>query len=164
MKPAVLVRRGGELPLSGRSLTGLLIAVLAKGRPFRFRARGASMSPLIKDGDVVTIAPPGGAGPRPGEIVAFVHPATGNIAVHRLVRRAGGRFAARGDNADVEDGTLPSDRILGVVTSVERGGRKVGPSGRRSGPALAFLSRTGWLDRGLALVRRLAGRTPNRTP
>ena len=163
MKPAVLVRRGGELPLSGDSLTELLSAVMAKGRPFRFRARGVSMSPLIKDGDVVTIAPSGGAGPRAGEIVAFIHPATGKVAVHRLVRRKGGRFVARGDNADVEDGMIPADRILGVVTGIERGGRKVKSAGRPFGPALAFLSRTGWLARGLALLRRLTGRAPKRT-
>lgn len=163
MKPAVRVRRGGEISFSGDSFTELLRAVLAKGCPFRFRARGASMSPLIKDGDLVTIAPVSRSGPRSGEIAAFVHPATGKVAVHRIVRRAEGRFVARGDNAGMEDGTFSADRILGVVTKVERAGRRIGPSGRRIGRAIAFLSLTGGLAWGLGLLRRLIGRGPKRT-
>ncbi len=158
MKPAVMVRKGGELPLSGDSLTELLRAVLAKGKPFRFRARGWSMSPFIKDGDVVTVSPLGGRRPRTGEIVAFLHPRTGKAAIHRVVRMRDGRFSVRGDNAFGPDGALSPDRILGAVTRVERGGRNVRGTGGPASLAVALLSRTGALVRGLSLSRRLAGR------
>lgn len=163
MKPELLARKSGELSVSGEALTGLMADVLAKGRPFRFRARGTSMSPLIKDGDVVTVVPLSGAGPRAGEIVAFLHPSTGKAAVHRIVRAKAGRFVLRGDNAGAADGAVPADRILGVVTGVERAGRRIGPSGRPFARALAFLSLAGGLARGLDLLRRLAGRGPKRT-
>lgn len=162
MKPEVRTRRGGDLPLSGAALTELLRAVLDKGRPFRFRAGGWSMSPFIKDGDVITVAPLAGRRPRPGEIVAFLHPKTGHVAVHRVVRMDDGRFSIRGDNAHAPDGALTSERILGAVTRIERGGRKVRGTGRAASAAVALLSRTGALARGLSLSRRLAGRSKGR--
>ncbi len=162
MKPEVRTRKGGELPLSGEALTELLRAVLAKGRPFRFRARGWSMSPFIKDGDVVTVAPLAGRRPRTGHVVAFLHPGTGNVAIHRVVRMKDGRFSVRGDNAYDPDGLLTADRILGVVTRIERDGRLVRGAGRAASSAVALLSRTGALVRGLTVSRRLSGRTKGR--
>ena len=157
MRPEVRARKRGQLCLSGEALTELLRAVLAKGRPFRFRAVGWSMSPFLKDGDIITVAPLAGRRPRPGEVVAFLHPGTGKAAVHRIVRRKDGFYSVRGDNTDAPDGLLRADRILGVVTRVERGGRTVGGTGRAASAAVALLSRTGALARGLALSRRLAG-------
>jgi len=162
MKPEVRTRRGQELRLSGEALTGILRAVLAKGRPFRFRAGGWSMSPFIKDGDVITVAPLAGRRPRAGQVVAFLHPGTGTVAVHRVVRTEDGRFSVRGDNSYAPDGTLPPERILGAVTRIERGGRKVRGTGRAASAAVAFLSRTGALVRGLSISRRLAGRANRR--
>ncbi len=155
MKPAALIRERGELRLSAASLTALMTAVLAKGKAFRFRAKGWSMSPFIKDGDVITVAPLLGRAPRAGEIVAFLHPKTGLAAVHRVVRTSPGLFLIRGDNVHDADGALASDRILGTVTAVVRDGRTVKGVHGRFSPVIAFLSRIG----GLALLRRLAGRS-----
>jgi len=152
------VRTQGEMSLSGAGLTDLMTAVLAKGKRFRFQARGWSMSPFVKDGDVITVAPLKGREPGTGAIVAFLHPKTGRIAVHRIVRRAPGRYLVRGDNADVADGDLTAERILGVVTEVLRDGKKV-PGLRGGAPALiAWLSRTGGLVRGLGVLRAIRGR------
>jgi hypothetical protein len=164
MRPAVLVRKGRELPLSGDSLTALLRAVLAKGKPFRFRVMGFSMSPFIKDGDVVTVSPLVGRKPGTGEIVAFLRPGTDKVAIHRIVRKKSGWFFLRGDNTYSVDGVLPLDRILGAVSGVERNGRKVHGSVGRWSPAVALLSRTGGLVRGLCLLRRLTGRMAKRVP
>jgi Peptidase S24-like len=162
MKPAVLVRKSGELPLSGDSLTELLRAVLAKGKPFRFRAGGSSMSPFIKDGDIVIVSPLLGRKPRTGEVVAFLHPGTGKVAVHRIVRKKTGWFFLRGDNSFSVDGALTFDRVLGSVTRVERQGRRVRGMGGRLSPAVALLSRTGGLVRGLSFARRLNGQRTRR--
>jgi hypothetical protein len=164
MQPAALIRERGELGLSAAALTDLMTAVLAKGKAFRFRAKGWSMSPFIKDGDIITVSPPGGRAPRTGDIVAFLHPASGHVGVHRIVRASGGAFLIRGDNVYGGDGSLPRERILGTVTEVVRDGRKVrGVPGRLS-PAIAFLSRTGGLVRGLGLLRRLARRPEKGAP
>jgi hypothetical protein len=159
MPPVALVREGGELPLSGGSLTELLSSVLAKDKAFRFQAKGQSMSPFVKDGDVITVSPLRGREPRTGEIVAFLHPKSGRAAVHRVVRAAPGTFLLRGDNSGDAEGPLAAERILGVVTEVVRDGRRVKGIRGRWSPAVALLSRSGGLVRGLELLRRLTGRT-----
>ncbi len=164
MPATVPVPERGELPLSGASLTELLRSVLAKNKAFRFRATGWSMSPFVKDGDVITVSPLLGREPRTGEIVAFLHPKSGHAAVHRVVRAAPGLFLLRGDNSHDAEGPLSGERILGVVTEVVRDGKRVrgvrGPRAR----VIAFLSRSGGLVRGLGLWRRLAGRTAKERP
>jgi phage repressor protein C with HTH and peptisase S24 domain len=160
-QPARLVRRHGDLPLSGRSLTELLRAVLDKGKPFRFRARGLSMSPFIKDGDVVTVAPLRGATPQTGDIAAFLHPATGQLAIHRIVGAKSGRFTLKGDNAVETDGALPAATLLGLVTRVERNGSLIRP-GPGGGAAIAKLSRSGLLRKAVAAARRAGVRSRRR--
>jgi phage repressor protein C with HTH and peptisase S24 domain len=162
MKPVLLVRKKGDLPLSGESLTELMREVLARGRLFRFRAKGSSMSPFIKDGDVVTVRPLGGSPPRTGDIVAFLHPATGRAAVHRVVRKTSGLFSLKGDNVLDGDGTLSLGQILGTVCRVERAGENVRLGRGRA--LIASLSRSGLLNKSLDVARRASGRKPGRGP
>jgi hypothetical protein len=147
------------ISLDGEALAGLMRAVLAKGKPFRFEARGASMHPVIRDGDVVTVRPLGKARPAAGEVVAFVHPLTGGVLVHRIVDAVGPGFALKGDNALGGDGVVAPDAVLGRVARIERGGRavRVGPALRS--PMLARLSRTAWFTRLVRRVRRSLGRS-----
>jgi len=145
---------GGAICLDGQALAGLMRAVLDKGKPFRFEARGASMHPVIRDGDVVTVRPFGAARPGPGDVVAFVHPLTGGVRVHRIVGSDGPGFVLKGDNALGGDGVVAPAAVLGLVAAVERGGRavRVGPALRS--PLLARLSRSAWFTRLVRRVRR----------
>lgn len=158
VKPSPHIRPAGELPLSGESLAGLMRAVLDKGKPFRFEARGTSMYPFIRDGDVVTVAPLAGQDPRPGDVAAFVQPGTSGVRVHRIVKVEAGRYFPKGDNALDVDGALARDMILGLVVRLERGGRphRVGPTFRSA--AIARLSRTFWFTRLARRARRLFAR------
>ncbi|HSA96512.1 MAG TPA: S24/S26 family peptidase [Acidobacteriota bacterium] len=157
-RPRPRAAADGALPLSGEALAGLMGAVLEKGKPFRFEARGESMHPAVRDGDVLTVEPLAGRSPRPGEIVAFVHPETGGVRVHRVVRLEPGRFVLKGDNALGADPAVGPEAILGRVVGLERGGRR-----RRLRPAVlaaarARLSRSAWFTRLVRRVRRtLAG-------
>jgi len=157
-KPSPRISSGGELPLSGDSLAGLMRAVLDKGKPFRFEARGTSMHPFIRDGDVVTVVPLAGPDPRPGDVAAFVQPGTGGVRVHRIVKVEAGLYFLKGDNARDVDGALARDMILGLVVRLERGGRArpVGPTFRAA--AIARLSRTFWFTRLSWRARRLFAR------
>ena len=96
--PSACIGRVEGLPLSGPGLLALMRPVLARGLPFRFRAGGGSMSPWIKDGDVISIIPLGPRSPILGEIVAFVHPASAHLMVHRVIARRSGAFLTQGDN------------------------------------------------------------------
>jgi hypothetical protein len=162
MKTAPPVIRIADFPLSAESLTDLMRDVLARGKPFRFRARGLSMSPFIKDGDVLTILPLAGTVPRKGDIVAFIHPATGKVAVHRIVRAESGLFFLKGDNAPEGDGGLPLDRILGVVGRIEGTRAGLRALSRRAGAVIASLSRSGLLTTALGAARRARGRKSGR--
>ena len=102
---------------------GLLRATLNKGTLFRFRAKGFSMSPFIRDDDVITVAPLRDMSPRVGDIVAFASPCTHRLMVHRVVAERKNSYLIRGDHAPTSDGLIPSIHILGRVTRVEREGK-----------------------------------------
>lgn len=123
--PSPFVHRGGELHLSNLAYLELLRGMVERGIRLRTKVRGFSMSPFIRDGDVVTIAPMDGCVPRIGEVVAFVQPNTGLLAVHRLIARVDAGWLVRGDNCPEPDGVVPRGAILGVLVRVERGGRHV---------------------------------------
>lgn len=128
--------------ISGDGFTVLLAAVLEKGVPFRFTAAGCSMTPFIRDGDVITVAP---GRIRFGDTVAFVHPRFGKLTVHRVVRISPDGYLIKGDNVLEPDGTVPRTSLLGRVVRVEHrsGHVRLGLGIERA--AIAFLSRRGWL-------------------
>lgn len=125
-EPQLSVVYAAELPLSGLALLELMRAVLAKGVPFRFKARGWSMAPFIRDGDVITISPPGGSLPGIGKVVAFIRPEDGKLVVHRIVGRQGAAVLIQGDNVtSLPDGIVPQENLLGRVMRIERDGRPI---------------------------------------
>ena len=124
-RPEFSVMKGGDLPLSGRSLVELLRAVLGKGAPVRFQARGFSMSPFIKNEDVVTISPLKGKRPGLGDIIAFVHGETEGLCIHRIVAKKAGFYVTKGDNISDTAESVPRENILGFVARVEREGKEV---------------------------------------
>jgi len=140
----------GALTLSGAALREFLAAVLERGAPFRFTARGYSMHPFIKDADVITVSPIKGRAPRVGDIVAFRGRAD-RLVVHRVVAAEGaGRgtsagYLIRGDNCLKSDGAVTRDAVLGVVTRVERRGRPTRLGIEPEAPLLARLSYAGAL-------------------
>lgn len=162
-RPGLKVIRGNELPLSNASLLALARSVLGRGASLRFQARGFSMAPFIRDGDVLTVFPKGERRPRPGDIVAFVHPENDRLTVHRVVTIRDGEVAVKGDNVSMPDGTVPEERILGFVRRVERDGRTVRPGFGAAGRLIASLSRRrAWrtlLSGARACARALPGRT-----
>lgn len=119
-----VVRRAGDLPLSNPAVIGLLRAVLAREKPFRFQARGASMSPFLKDGDVITVSPLSGD-PRLGDVVAYVSAETGKLVVHRIVGRMNGHYHIAGDGASGEQDRARRAEILGLITRIERRGKNI---------------------------------------
>ena len=124
------------------------------------------MSPFIRDGDVITIAPVQPPDPNPhvpapslsagnvsdarncevGRVVAFVSAPGRRLVVHRIVGRRESGFLIQGDNLSgpVVD-TIRSDRILGRVVRIERGRKRVWLGLGPERYAIAVLSRAGML-------------------
>jgi signal peptidase I len=154
-KPALFRRKDGELALSGPVLSELLRAVLEKGVPFRFRANGFSMSPFIRDGDVVTVSPLFDVTPRLGDVVAVIEPGAGRLVLHRVVGKRSSSYVTKGDNIAKEDGLVSIENILGFVKKVERKGERVGVGFGPERIAIAILNRRGLLSPLLIATRKL---------
>jgi GNAT superfamily N-acetyltransferase len=151
------VSRGGELHLSNLGQMQLLRSAAERGVPLRMMVRGFSMSPCIRDEDVLTIVPMKGSFPRVGEIVAFMMPGTGRLTIHRVIERLGAVWVMRGDNAVAADGSIFLENILGRVTCVQRRGRAVRFGLGAEGAWIAALNRGDALTR-LKLLMRLPRR------
>lgn len=154
LKPALFYKNGGVLSLTGPALNKLLRAVLDKGIPFRFRAKGFSMAPFIRDGDIVTVSPLSGSSPGLGDVVAFIHPETKRLIIHRVVGKSLKSYKIKGDNISQGDGPITKEHIMGLVTKVERDGRKVffglGPEKF----LISFMTGSGFLQRLLPVMWR----------
>jgi len=135
-----------QLAMPNAAFAELMTAVLDKGTPFRFQATGFSMTPFIRSGDVITIAPTP-ARIRFGDVVAFESPSGGKLVVHRVVRVSRDGYIIKGDNSPEADADVPGSRILGRVARVERRGKRVRLGSGIERVAVAFLSRRGWLTR-----------------
>jgi len=116
---------GSSLSLSRTALVGLCQDILGKGLTFRFSAPGPSMSPFIRNGDIITLAPVQPVAYRLGDVVAFVQPGTERLVVHRVVGVSPDGCRIRGDNSLEDDGVIPHACILGQAIRVERNGKKV---------------------------------------
>ena len=132
-------------PASAAGQAELLRALTEDGLPVRMRVHGFSMTPFIRDDDVVTIAPLGGSGPCVGEVVAFTLPEGGKLVLHRVISRERAGWLVRGDNRSESDGIVPGAHILGRVTRVERRGRDIAFGMGSTGAGVAWMSRTGGL-------------------
>lgn len=131
------------LTLSSPALEYLMRAVLEKDGHFRFCARGTSMIPFVRDGDIVTIAPLTGQPPRLGEVVAFCRQVWGpRPVVHRVVGKDPAGLVIQGDGNGCEPEIVALEDVLGRLVKLERNGRSIhlglGPERR----VLAWLSRS----------------------
>ena len=87
------------------------------------RVTGISMQPLLchlRDG--VVIVPPEQI--RRGDIVLFDRK-NGRYALHRVIRKRKSGFDMAGDNQWFMEKDLPYDQIVGVVSCIERKGKRI---------------------------------------
>lgn len=145
--------RGHNRLFTGRAVTELMIGVLAKGASFRFQAKGFSMSPFIRDGDVMVISPLRDHSLGRGHVAAFQHPRGKRLVVHRVVGKRGDSFLLKGDNVPTADGYVQAENILGYVSRVERDGKKVFLGAGPERFVIALLSSRGWLPPLLRALR-----------
>ena len=149
-----------ELP--NEVLVDLIITVLEKGSAFRFQAKGSSMTPFIKDGDVITLESIQGKKILRGDVVAVISPTPEKLRVHRVVKISKGSYTIKGDNVSRIDGTFEKAQILGRVIKVERGARTIQLGSRAERVLIGFLSGRNLLPRALAglwpIVRRISQR------
>jgi len=148
-QPEIFAIHGDDLPITGLALVELLQAVLEKNAKFRFSARGNSMTPFIRDGDTITVST--FTKISMGSIVAFCHPETNRLIVHRIVASKKEAVLIQGDeSAEYSDGWIPVEYLLGKVTRIERSGRNILLGLGLERYLIAFFSRT----RILTIIRK----------
>src|SRR6267154_4004195 len=93
--------------------------LLSAGSSVRFEARGASMSPMIRDAQIVHVTPVIVSKVRYGDIV--LTKGDRGFLVHRLVvtRPDKNFFITRGDCGEQDDAPVRADQILGQVVAKE---------------------------------------------
>ena len=106
--------------MSSTALVELIDAVLDKGADFRLRARGMSMYPFLRDGDLITLRRAPVAAFKIGDIVAIPHPVRGNLVIHRIVAVRNGSLKTKGDFNVASDGWVLRQDVLGRVIRVQR--------------------------------------------
>jgi uncharacterized repeat protein (TIGR01451 family) len=108
-----------------RQFESFSMDLLQAGLRVRFQARGASMSPTIRDGEMVYVRPASESHLRRGDIV-LVKSGYG-FRLHRLVHADPRRdvFTTRGDCGLQDDPAVQRDQILGVAVAKDvRVGKK----------------------------------------
>ena len=107
--------------------------VLKGGRDLRFRARGSSMHPMVRDGDTLIVRPVNSTEIAVGDIVFYRAPGRG-IVVHRVVGVqkdvSEGILVVKGDAVRSPDPAVCGSQVLGKVVSIERSGRPIDPDSR----------------------------------
>ena len=100
--------------------------LMQNGLSVRFQARGASMSPRIRDGEIVHVAPVVVSKLRKGDIV--LTKSNHGFRIHRLVVADHEKdfFITRGDCGQQDDPPVRGDEILGIAEAKEvQVGRKI---------------------------------------
>lgn len=104
---------------------GVLASELLKASyTIRFRAKGTSMHPMIRDGDVVFVAPLKEELIHKGDVVFFIV-GDERALLHRIVNigknNQDQKYLIQGDSNIHPDGYISGANILGVMTTLERG-------------------------------------------
>jgi len=114
-----------ELRLSNSAQLYLLRSFTSIGKTIRMQVRGFSMTPFIRDGDVVEVSEIKNRAPKVGEVVAFTQSGSGRLAIHRIVGYEGKGWLVKGDNNREPDGIINFDQLIGRVIEVKRNGRTI---------------------------------------
>src|SRR5579872_2652179 len=101
------------------SFEALTRELLKSGKSVRFEARGASMSPRIRDGQMVHVTPVIVSKLRKDDIV--LTKGDKRFLIHRLVvaNHDENIFITRGDCAQQDDPPVTGEQVLGLVVAKE---------------------------------------------
>jgi signal peptidase I len=121
----------------------LAAEVLRSFGRLRLPATGASMVPAIWPGDILSVHSADAMEALPGDIVLFGR--EGRLIAHRVVEKTlchdGIQWITRGDIVGCNDAPISSHELLGRVTSIERGSRRLTPRQSLAGRLASWILR-----------------------
>jgi signal peptidase I len=104
-----------------RSVDDLAAHLLRQGASLRIKARGSSMLPFLRNGDVALVMPAAGTEIGVGDVICYETP-PGRLFLHRVIECDRDRLVAKGDALEFRD-VIDRTRLLGKVVAVQRRGR-----------------------------------------
>lgn len=97
---------------------------LEAGQSVRFRVKGTSMTPLLRNGkEEVVVYPCTTDGPKCWDVVLFRY--HGHYVLHRIIRCTGSSFVLQGDGVWASHEECRMEDVIGVVRQVIRPSGKV---------------------------------------
>jgi len=99
----------------------LAAEVLRRGSPLRIKARGGSMLPFLRDGDVASVMPATTREIGVGDVICYETPPS-RLFVHRVIERKQAWLVAKGDALAFAD-VIEPPQLLGKVVAIERHGK-----------------------------------------
>ena len=102
--------------------------VLKKGDCFRFRAQGWSMSPFIRNGDLIQVKSVSPLNLKYGDII-FYHNHRERVIVHRIINKDKVNdsliFLVKGDSSQGKAEYVYQENIVGKVVAIEKRRRTI---------------------------------------
>jgi len=89
----------------------------------QLKVTGASMLPVIRPGDLITVQRRNPQELKTGEVILFRR--NGGLTTHRSIQVGEEFFLTRGDSLPLHDSPIPPSEVLGLVESAQRNGRTV---------------------------------------
>lgn len=122
--------------LDGEDMLALTRDFRAEGQRIVYRGNphGMSMWPFIRTGDAIIVEQIEASVLQRGDVLVFLGPG-GRLVAHRLRRieddGSGRRYVTRGDSCRRCDRPVTADTLIGRVTALERGSRRIALNTRR---------------------------------
>ena len=117
-----------EISINAAEFKALAGDLLSRDKLIKFKASGFSMSPFIKNGDILEVQPNATSSIQIGDIILYSKMSDILIA-HRVVSideyQGERRFITQGDSLFTPDDGVSSNQVLGQVMAVERSGRRI---------------------------------------
>lgn len=119
----------------------LFLEVLQSTGQAKLAVTGTSMMSSIWPGDILEVHRQSVGEISPGEVVLFAH--HDGFAAHRVVEKVGGpqrpQLITRGDRLRQADPPVSPEEVLGRVTAILRGGRRIDPRLTRRGRVTSWI-------------------------
>jgi len=116
------------LNLKREDFTFITQKVLGREKSLRFKAKGESMRPFIRDGDILEITPVNGEEIRLGDVI-FYRVGERRMIAHRVIEKIIQNdkliFLTKGDSNMGEGEKVYLEQVIGRVKAIERKGRKI---------------------------------------
>jgi hypothetical protein len=119
----------------------LFLEILKSSGQAKLAVTGSSMLSSIWPGDILEVRRQNTAEICPGEVVLFER--DGRLLAHRVVEKVGGPertlLVTRGDGLRASDWPVSPEELLGRVTAILRGGRRIEPCLTRWGRVVSWM-------------------------